>query len=348
MHSDCFESKKWFGYKTKVLVDILLSVSTISISLVRCFMSRQNKKPEVRVSNPFGAPASNVPGPSPFGTFGQSSGFGFGGASPQAPSGNLFSTQPSSSSNISAFGTFGQPAATSTFSSFGQPATSVPSPFGSFGQPANASITPAFGALGQSGASAFGSFGQPTKQDQSGMQGDSSPKNRVSNPFANGSSELTTSEAINQYKTEFRKKHGYPFSCFGAPSKPSVLPGDISPFELRWHLANPTEPGSDQIMQLIAKRSQELGEDFTEFLRAGLPSGTSSIIHRSGPYVIPDSKYPAFVPRDTFSIPTEEPQSSLSEDDLALYRSKQLSDNSILPLLPPPIEFRYANTLSVH
>ena len=406
-------------------------------------MSRNNKKSEVRVNNPFGAPSADNSNQSTFGSFGQGNSTGFGTITQSSGSGNLFGAaassspfaapastsafgafgQPSTASTPvlaspfgapaggSAFGAFGQPATTpslfgqsaaattgSTFGSFGQPAAATnastfgqpavasnSSTFGSFGRPAAASSTSTFGAFGQpaaaSGTSTFGAFGQPAaatgtstfspfgqpipaasatstfgafgqpaasatsfNPSASTMAMDAGKSTtsdvRVSNPFAATSGGvLSASEALIQYKTEFRKKNGYPFSCFGAPDIAPVFPGDISPFELRWYLENPTEQGSQEIIKMITARSEHLGEDFTEFLRAAMPSGTMNILQRTGPYRIPATNYPSFVPQTPFQIVPSD-AIALREEELTLYKNKGIHGDIRIPIFPPPLEFR--------
>jgi hypothetical protein len=161
---------------------------------------------------------------------------------------------------------------------------------------------------------------------------------RVSNPFAALASQtkstvLSSEEAIHQYKTEVMRKKGYPFSCLGLPDEPPVITGDISPEELRWYLSQ----GDQSTMRLIGERSGLLGNvDFTEFLRGATTQGLP--IQRVGPYKVPDSQLPSFIPRSTFRIVGEVPDPTLSSEDLEIYRTRDLSKR--IPRVPPPLELR--------
>ena len=206
-------------------------------------------------------------------------------------------------------GTFGAPA--STFGTFGANSSGTFASSSMFGAPAigTTAAAPTFGSFG--GVSTFG--------------------NVASSPFG-GQSSLTLTEAVQQYKTELLKKKVYPFSCFGLPDQAPVLPGDISPAELRWYLENRAE----HVLKAVADRAQILGEDLTEFLRAAVPPGTT--IQRSGPYSVPAPSFPPFVPRTPFEILSSASGSTLTEQEITEYQDRRFTDE--IPLLPPPVEFR--------
>jgi hypothetical protein len=171
------------------------------------------------------------------------------------------------------------------------------------------------------------------------MQDEANPVVRVSNPFAAigvaSSPGLSLDDAISQYKTEYIRKGGYPFSCYGLAEEAPVITGDISPAELRWYL---TRENPD-ILNALSQRSQLLDEDFTEFLKGGL-QGLSISLKRSGPYRIPDPAFPAFVPRGELSLLVTCNPTELSDSDRFVFQSRTIADESPIPSHPPPLELR--------
>ena len=310
-------------------------------------MSRNNRNSlpqEMRVTNPFGgapAPATSANQPSPFGAFGatQASPFAVAQASPfgatQPPPFGATQPSPFGGTQASPFGAV----QTSTFGAFGASPSQSSNPFH---QPQRLNLSmnqpPSKGGKGGKGKGGYQSAGQGGGGMQEDMPG--SPKARVSNPFAAvglvPKQALSQQEAVAQYKTEFLKKKGYPFSCLGPPDEPPVLTGDISPFELRWYLSQ----GHQDVRNAIGDRSNLLNEDFSEFLRGATSDGVLPIqIHRAGPYRIPEADYPSFVPRSHFPL-ISKPDGQLSPSELEVYRARDIAAGVSVPLLPPPIELR--------
>lgn len=166
---------------------------------------------------------------------------------------------------------------------------------------------------------------------------DDSSGGRVSNPFAVGGKEpLSLQEAVSQFKCEYLKKKGYPFSCFGRPGESPVIHGDISPHELRYYLSQ----GTEDIKHAINERSHLLNADFTDFIRWALPGGTEVRITRSGPYRIPDPEFPPFVPRTTFSITSSPVRPDPSARELEAFKSNSIDPEIGIPVCIPPLELR--------
>lgn len=166
---------------------------------------------------------------------------------------------------------------------------------------------------------------------------DDSSGGRVSNPFAVGGKEsLSLQEAVSQFKTEYLKKKGYPFSCFGRPGESPIVHGDISPYELRFYLSQ----GTEDIKNAINERSHLLNADLTDFIRWALPGGAEVRITRSGPYRIPDPEFPSFVPRTTFSITSPHVRPDLSASELEAFKSNSIDPEIGIPACAPPLELR--------
>jgi len=281
---------------------------------------RQGNKNESRVSNPFGGTPAAAQS-TPFGSFGQ----------------------PQHTTQANPFGALGSSSQASPFGGFGQ--ATQPSPFGAFAAPAQQSSP--FGTVPriqqQTQSSPFEGKGKgkgiQESQPSASMQDETVQVTRVSNPFAAvgaaPSQALSTEEAVSQFKNEYVKKKGYPFSCYGLAEEPPTLTGDISPAELRWYLSQ-TNP---DIHKAISERSSLLNEDFTEFLRAA-GDGAPVLIKRAGPYRIPDPDFPAFVPRTEFSLFDSSSSAPLTDADRYIFQTKTVPEGGSLPLVPPPVEMR--------
>jgi len=164
-----------------------------------------------------------------------------------------------------------------------------------------------------------------------------SPKGRVSNPFAVGLKQpLSLAEAVSQFKSEYLKKGGYPFSCFGQPDQCPIIQGDISPAELRFFLSQ----DSEFVRQAISERSQLMNTDFSDFLRWSTPGGALVLTPRTGPYRVPDPEFPSFVPRNTFSLRSGINKPLQSEQDLDSFKSNHINPGSPIPLCAPPLGLR--------
>lgn len=261
-----------------------------------------------RVSNPFGAATSS----SSFGSFGQATASPFGAFGNQG----------------SGFGSFGNQMQGSTFGSVG----TQKSPFATQSRLSSQSThQPQRSGKGKGKAS--------DSQPIISMQEDGPSSTRVSNPFAAIGAvpvqALSLDEAVVQFKNEYRKRQGYPFSCFGLPEEPPILTGDICPAELRWYLSE----GNPDVQNAISVRSNMLNEDFTDFLR-GATGDVPLAIKRAGPYRIPDPEFPAFVPRNPFLLNDATPAEQLSESDLHIFQTRALPEGAFLPSLPPPVDLR--------
>lgn len=289
--------------------------------------NQRGNQAEQRVANPFGGSA-----PSQQNVFGQasSSGFGsgFGGSAPSQQ--NVFGQASSSG-----FGSFGQ----SGFGAFGQQTSNASQ--NPFQQPQrlNSGSFPSKGGKGKG----KGKGGQIQSGGNSQMFDDipSSPQSRVSNPFAAVGAApkqaMSLQEAAQQYKAEFVKKKGYPFSCFGPPDERPVLTGDISPAELRWYLSQ----NNVDIQKVISERSSILNEDLSAFLRGAMADGAVPLsIKRAGPYRVPDPDFPSFVPKQPFIVVKQASSNLPSETDLDIFRSRNVPVGSAIPNLPPPLEYR--------
>jgi len=242
---------------------------------------------------------------------------------------NPFGGTPATSQS-NPFGTFGQQ--TSTFGSFGS--SFQASPFGTAPRLQNTALQAPSNGKGKGKGKGF-----QESQPSSSMQDDTAQVNRVNNPFAAigaaPSQALSTDEAVNQFKNEYIRKKGYPFSCYGLAEEPPVLTGDISPAELRWYLSQ----ASGDIHKAISERSTLLNEDFTEFLRAA-GDGAPVLIKRAGPYRIPDPDFPPFVPRNEFSLIDSRIAETLSDTDRYVYQTKSVPEGGTLPTIPPPLDMR--------
>lgn len=263
--------------------------------------NHKGNKQEARVSNPFGAAPS---GSGPTSTFGQ----------PQRSPFGSFGSQPVSTSNP-----FGQSTQASPFS--------TPSKLG--------------GSFSNQQRGGKGKGKGHDAQPVSEMQDEAlhANANRVSNPFAAigavPAQGLSLADAVAQYKTEYIRRKGYPFSCFGLPEEEPVLQGEISPAELRWYLSQ----GDSRVQQKISERANLLNEDFTEFLR-GACGDLPVQLKRTGPYRIPEPQFPSFVPRQPLPLISNMNECSLSDNDLHIFQTRNLPEGSRVPSGVPPLELR--------
>jgi len=230
--------------------------------------------------------------------------------------------------STSGFGSFGQ----SSFGAFG--GKPQPSPFSTESRLQSSTFQAPKGGKGKGKGK-----GSHQESAVSHMQDDSSQVSRASNPFAAiGAAPvqaLSYDDAVSQYKTEYVRKKGYPFSCFGLPEESPILAGDISPAELRWYLSQ----GNADIQKAIGDRSNLLNEDFTDFIKAA-GGDAPFVIKRAGPYRIPDPEFPSFVPRTPFSIISSDPGIVPTESELYIYQTRAVPDGSDVPVSTPPLDLR--------
>lgn len=184
------------------------------------------------------------------------------------------------------------------------------------------------------------SKGNTSSSSVCGMQdeiGVDSPRGRISNPFAVGAGNPVSLEvAVSQFKSEYLKKKGYPFSCFGEPDEVPVIHGDISPEELRFYLTQ----GSETIRKAIQDRSDLLNTDLHYFVRWASNDGSSLQISRIGPYRVPDAEFPSFVPRAPFPIAPLNFHIEPSSQDLEIFKSSTLLSGVEIPTCVPPLHLR--------
>jgi hypothetical protein len=252
---------------------------------------------------------------------------------------NPFALASTGSAPMSAFGGQQQ---RSPFGSFGNKTVSSSQPFSQSAQAPLFSTPSRFGSsFSNQQRSGKGKGKVHDTQIASEMQDEALNSNatRVSNPFeaigAVQAQALSLTDAVAQYKSEYIRRRGYPFSCFGLPEEAPVLQGEISPAELRWYLSQ----GDSGVQQKIVERSSLLNEDFTEFLR-GACGDEPVQLKRAGPYRVPDAQFPTFVPRQPFPLIADRKESVLSENDLYIFQSRNLPEGGRVPSNPPPLELR--------
>lgn len=246
------------------------------------------------------------------------------------------------STGSAAMSTFGGQQQRSPFGSFGYQPVSSSQPFSHSAQPSPFSTPSRLGGpFSNQQRSGKGKGKAHDSQNASEMQDEALNSNatRVSNPFAAigaiQAQGLSLTDAVSQYKSEYIRRRGYPFSCFGLPEEAPVLQGEISPAELRWFLSQ----GDSVVQQKIVERASLLNEDFTEFLR-GACGDAPVQLKRAGPYRVPDAQFPTFVPRQPFSLIGDRKESTLSESDLYIFQTRNLPEGGRVPSNAPPLELR--------